>query len=144
RDWSSDVCSSDLVYTTALARLLPYSYVEYNSFLLDTEQYRKWVDLQIYAGYDIDDIDRGVLKEIETIDRAALLPLYHRAVAKAIEGKNRPSYKKAVKYLRKIRAHYKKLKQEDLWYEYITKLAAVNKRLRAFQQELLRDSMITE
>jgi len=134
----------ETVYTTALARLLPYSYVEYNSFLLDTEQYRKWVDLQIYAGYDIDDIDRGVLKEIETIDRAALLPLYHRAVAKAIEGKNRPSYKKAVKYLRKIRAHYKKLKQEDLWDEYITKLAAVNKRLRAFQQELLRASMITE
>ncbi|MEH7387135.1 SWIM zinc finger family protein [Bacillus sp. JJ1521] len=132
------------VYVKALKQLLPYSYVEYSDFLLDTEQFRKWVELQIMVGYDVDDMDRNILKEIETHDRSALLPLYHQAVAKAIEGKNRPSYKKAVKYLRKLRTHYKKIKQEDRWDDYITKLAAVNKRLRAFQQELLRASMITE
>ncbi|MEH7224636.1 SWIM zinc finger family protein [Bacillus sp. JJ1566] len=132
------------VYTKALKLLLPYSYVEYNDFLLDTEQYREWVELQIMVGYEVDDMDRYILKEIEALDRAVLLPLYHQAIAKAIEGKNRPSYKKAVKYLRKVRTHYKKLKQEDRWDDYITKLAAVNKRLRAFQQELLRASMISE
>ncbi|MEH7383282.1 SWIM zinc finger family protein [Bacillus sp. JJ1533] len=132
------------VYIQALKLLLPYSYVEYNDFLLDTEQYRKWVELQIMVGHEIDDLDRYIIKEIETLDRSALLPLYHQAVAKAIAGKNRPSYKKAVKYLRKIRTHYKKLKQEDRWDDYITKLATVNKRLRAFQQELLRASMISE
>ncbi|THE09793.1 SWIM zinc finger family protein [Bacillus timonensis] len=132
------------VYLNALKQLLPYSYVEYNDFLLETDQYRKWVELQIMVGYDIDEMDRYIIKEIETLDRAALLPLYHQAVAKAIEGKNRPSYKKAVKYLRKIRTHYKKLKQEDRWDDYITKLSTVNKRLRAFQQELLRASMISE
>ncbi|MCC3356173.1 SWIM zinc finger family protein [Bacillus sp. REN16] len=132
------------VYLHALKQLLPYSYVEYNDFLLETDQYRKWVELQIMVGYEVDDMDRSILKEIESLDRGALLPLYHQAVAKAIEGKNRPSYKRAVKYLRKIRTHYKKLKQEDRWDDYITKLATVNKRLRAFQQELMRASMISE
>ncbi|MEH7235282.1 SWIM zinc finger family protein [Bacillus sp. JJ1562] len=131
-------------YIKALKQLLPYSYVEYNDFLLDNDQYRKWVELQIMVGYNIDEMDRYIIKEIETLDRAALLPLYHQAITKAIEGKNRPSYKKAVKYLRKVRTHYKKLKQEDRWDDYITKLATVNKRLRAFQQELLRASMISE
>nr|WP_304213946.1 SWIM zinc finger family protein [Fredinandcohnia onubensis] len=134
----------ETVYMDAVKKLLPYSYVEYNDFLLETEQFRKWVELQIMLGYDIDEIDRYIIKEIESHDRSALFPLYHQAVAKAIEGKNRPSYKKAVKYLRKIRTHYKKLKQEDVWEDYITRLATINKRLRAFQQELLRASMISE
>lgn len=134
----------ETVYFEALEQLLPYSYVEYTDFLLETEDYRKWVELQIFAGYDIDEIDRHVLKEIEKVDRTVLLPLYHQAVAKAIEGKNRPSYKKAVKYLRKIRTYYKKMKQEDIWDDYITKVATVNKRLRAFQQELTRASMISD
>lgn len=134
----------DTVYMDAVKKLLPYSYVEYNDYLLETEQFRKWVELQIMLGYDIDEIDRYILKEIENHDRSALFPLYHQAVAKAIEGKNRPSYKKAVKYLRKIRAHYKKCKQEDVWEDYIARLATMNKRLRAFQQELLRASMISD
>lgn len=134
----------DTVYMDALKRLLPYSYVEYSDFLLESEQYRKWVDLQILVGYDIDEMDRYLIKEIEENDRAALFPFYHHAIAKAIEGKNRPSYKKAVKYLRKVRTHYKKLKREDVWEDYISKLATMHKRLRAFQQELLRASMISE
>ncbi len=134
----------ETVYLDALKRLLPYSYVEYSDFLVETEQFRKWVDLQILVGYEIDDMDRSVLKEIEDLDRGSLLPFYHQAIVKAIEGKNRSSYKKAVKYLRKVRASYKKLKKEDVWEDYITKLSTVNKRLRAFQQELLRASMISE
>src|SRR5690606_24327969 len=48
----------DTVYMDAVKKLLPYSYVEYNDYLLETEQFRKWVELQIMLGYDIDEIDR--------------------------------------------------------------------------------------
>ncbi len=132
------------VYLKAMNSLLPFSFVEFNDYLLETEDYRRWVELQTLVGYNIDEVDRYIIKQIEEHDRAALFPFYHHAITRAIEGKNRPSYKKAVKYLRRVRTLYKKLKQEDVWEDYITKLATINKRLRAFQQELLRASMIKE
>ncbi|MFS0865485.1 SWIM zinc finger family protein [Fredinandcohnia sp. 179-A 10B2 NHS] len=134
----------DSLYTEVMKQLLPYSYVEYNDFLLDKEEYRKWIELQMLVGYDLDDCDRYILKTIEENDRGALLPFYHQAIIQAVEAKNRSSYKKAVKYLRKIRTHYRRLKKEDIWDDYISKLAAANKRLRAFQEELLRASLVKE
>ncbi|MFT4416305.1 SWIM zinc finger family protein [Fredinandcohnia humi] len=128
--------------TKAMKQLLPYSYIEYNEYLLDNEEYRKWIELQMFVGYDIDECDRYILKIIEENDREALLPLYHQAIVQAVESKNRSSYKKAVKYLKKVRTHYRRLKKEDLWEDYIIRLATANKRLRAFQEELVRASLV--
>lgn len=131
-------------YVTAMQQLVPYSFREYSDYLLEAEDYRKWIELQMLVGFDVDDCDRHDLKLVEENDRKALLPFYHQAIMNAIELKNRVSYKKAVKYLKRVRTQYKRLKKEDEWAAYITTLAASKKRLRAFQEELVRASLIVK
>jgi hypothetical protein len=130
------------LYVGAMRSLLPYSYAEYNHFLLDQEDYQTWADLQMLVGFDISEHGRELLKQIENIDRAVLLPLYHKAVNDAIGQKTRPAYKVAVRYLKKLRTHYRQLKQLDHWKEYIQRLASEHKRLRAFQQELEKGKLL--
>ncbi|MCH1625189.1 SWIM zinc finger family protein [Ferdinandcohnia quinoae] len=134
----------DSPYVAAMKQLIPYSYMEYSDYLIEAEDYRKWVELQMLAGYEIGECDRYDIKLVEENDRQALLPFYHHAIMNAIELKNRASYKKAVKYLKRVRTQYKRLKKEDVWESYITTLAASKKRLRAFQEELLRASLIVK
>jgi hypothetical protein len=129
-------------YDHAAKMLLPYSYYEYSYFLLDNSRFRQWTELQILLGFDVDDFERQLLKEIEEVDREALLPLYHHSVQKAIEEKNRQSYKRAVKYLKKLRTNYRRLKREQFWEHYIEYLQHSTKRLRAFQEELKRGKLI--
>jgi hypothetical protein len=129
-------------YEHAAKRLLPYSYNEYSYFLLENHHFRQWTEVQILLGFDVDDFDRQLLKEIEEEDREALLPLYHHAVQKAIEEKNRQSYKRAVKYLKKLRTSYRRLKREHFWEHYMEYLQHSTKRLRAFHEELKRGKLI--
>jgi hypothetical protein len=130
------------LYIGAMRSLLPYSYAEYNHFLIEQEDYETWSDLQMLVGFDISEHGRELLKQIEKIDRSVLLPLYHKAVNDAIGQKNRPAYKMAVRYLKKLRTHYRQLKQLDHWQAYIGRLAIEHKRLRAFQQELERGKLL--
>ncbi|EKN68569.1 SWIM zinc finger domain-containing protein [Schinkia azotoformans] len=124
------------VYINTLQTWLPYSYGDFCEYLLEQKEFRMWTELQLFAGIAIENIDKGLLKEIEEKDRSCLLPLYHHAVEAAISEKSRDAYKQAVKYLRKLRTHYKSLKKEDVWNSYIHMLSAKYKRLRAFQEEL--------
>ncbi|MBD8069446.1 SWIM zinc finger family protein [Bacillus sp. PS06] len=142
----SDYCEANDpdLYIEMMKKLLPYSYVEFDHHLLHMNDYRAWVDLQILVGYSAGDCDRQTLKKIEDNEREALLPFYHQAVMDALEQKNRASYKQAVKYLRKLRASYRKINQLDVWEMYIERLALNHKRLRAFQQELARANMIPQ
>jgi hypothetical protein len=121
---------------------LPYSFYLYANYLLDNGQYRKWVELQIIVGLDPDRISSEVLKKIQAHDPALLLPIYHRLVEDAILLKNRQSYKKAVRYLKKLRTIYKKLKRENAWESYIDNLQSSTRRMRAFQEELQRGKLI--
>lgn len=50
------------------------------------------------------------LKDIEKEAPEAALPLYHLAATEAIEERNRKSYRRAVRYLKKLRTLYKRLK----------------------------------
>jgi hypothetical protein len=129
-------------YLKMMKKLMPYSYIEFTTYLIEEKNYRGWVELQLAVGYEIEDHDKYILKTIEDTDRSALLPLYHQAVSKALKQKNRPSYKRAIRYLRKLRSYYRKLKQEEAWDAYIAKLATKTKRLRAFQEELLNAKFI--
>ncbi len=124
------------IYINTLQTWLPYSYGDFCEYLLEQKEFRKWTELQLFAGITIDNIDKALLKEIEEQDRSCLLPLYHHAVEGAISEKSRDAYKQAVKYLRKLRTHYKSLKKEDIWNSYIGMLSVKYKRLRAFQEEL--------
>ncbi|WP_214480809.1 SWIM zinc finger family protein [Bacillus sp. SM2101] len=142
-DYSSE-SNKDDVYVEAMEKLLPYSYYEFDDYLYTHEQYKKWVDLQILVGFAVDEHDRYTLKEIEEKDREVLLPYYHYSIMKMVKLKNRQSYKQAIKFLKKLRAHYRKLKRENDWNIYINKLATSHKRLRAFQEELRKGKLLHE
>ncbi|WP_246942848.1 SWIM zinc finger family protein [Bacillus pinisoli] len=129
-------------YTEAMKSLLPYSFIEYNDFLIDEEDYQTWADLQMLVGYDISDQSRELIKHIEKTDRRILLPLYHRAVNDAIAQKSRPAYKQAIRYLKKLRTQYRQLKLMTKWDAYIERLAHEHKRLRAFQEELEKGKLL--
>ncbi|MCA1032057.1 SWIM zinc finger domain-containing protein [Bacillus timonensis] len=130
-------------YVEALRKLIPYSYVEYGYYLINSKDYHSWIELQMYLGYDVSDCDKDILKEIEADDLSVLLPFYHQAVRKALAEKNRQSYKRAVRYLKKLKTTYRKLNKEETWTTYIHKIAQANRRLRAFQEELIRAKLIT-
>ncbi|HHY74221.1 MAG TPA: hypothetical protein GX497_13560 [Bacillus bacterium] len=124
------------IFINTLHKWLPYSHVDFCEYLLEKKEFKKWAELQLFTNMPIENLDRELLKEIESEDRTSLLPLYHNAVERAIALKSRDAYKQAVKYLRKLRTHYKALKKEDLWNNYIHALSTKYKRLRAFQEEL--------
>ena len=132
------------VYINAMKDLLPYSFYEYNQYLLSRHQYREWAELQMLVGFRPEVYDRHMLSEIEKRDRTCLIPLYHQAVEQAIAEKNRNAYKLAVKRLKKLRTHYRQLKKSDKWETYVALLTNKYKRLRAFQEELKKGKLIDD
>ncbi|GIN57225.1 SWIM zinc finger family protein [Lederbergia ruris] len=135
-----DASLIERLYTT----LLPYSRFRYNEYLLNKQDYRKWVALQVYMGDTIDFIDRSTLEMVAKQDPVAIKPLYHAAVMEQIDLRNRDSYKKAVRYLKKLRTVYRKEKNLDQWEFYFATLLKKTKRLRAFQEECRKGKLIHE
>ncbi|PLT35828.1 hypothetical protein [Bacillus sp. V5-8f] len=121
---------------------LPYSYWNYANFLFEQEQYKKWVEMHIYSDISIDVIGTENLKKVAAHDPALVLPLYYHAVQYTISQKNRSAYKQAVRYLKRMRTLYKKLKEEETFQEYLEYIKESTKRLRAFQEELQRGKLI--
>lgn len=62
----------------------------------------------------------------------------------AIEERNRKSYKRAVRYLKKLRTLYKRLKRTDEWDAFIIHIANLHSRLRALQEELRKGKLIDD
>ncbi|WP_028402088.1 SWIM zinc finger family protein [Ectobacillus panaciterrae] len=131
-------------YEMIIQELLPYSFFEYNQYLLMKKQYRTWTELQLFMGFETLEGLKEAVREVEKEDREAVLPLYHRAVMQAIHMKNRQSYRLAVRYLKKLRTHYKKLKRTEEWERFITTLSASFSRLRALQEELRKGKLIDD
>ncbi|RFU66807.1 hypothetical protein [Bacillus sp. V59.32b] len=121
---------------------LPYSYWNYANFLFEQEQYKKWVEMHIYSNISIDVIGTENLKKIAAHDPALVLPLYYHAVQQTVSMKNRSAYKQTVRYLKKMRTLYKKMKKEEVFLEYMQYVTESTKRLRAFQEELQRGKLI--
>jgi hypothetical protein len=133
---------SDAEWVAVMESLLPRSYYYYTAYLLQTERFRQWVDLQLSNRISPLNLYAAELKAVEKYDPALLLPLYHQAVERAVLEKNRTSYKTAVKLLKKLQAYYKKLGREAEWERYVHRLAMKFARLRAFQEELKRTGFI--
>lgn len=133
---------SDQEWKEVLTSLLPASSSFYLEHLLKTGQFRLWVDFLLVQGYVPSHIPKDILKQVESSDLPALLPLYHRAVELAIREKNRQAYKQAVKLLKKLRTYYKRLKQVNRWTTFILQLSERHKRLRALQEELQKGKLL--
>ncbi|MFS0881701.1 SWIM zinc finger family protein [Metabacillus niabensis] len=138
----ADSTGNSQTYEKACRSMLPYSYAEYNEYLLNKEEYRTWIELQTLLGFSLDDFNSYVLKDIEKRDPGVLLPLYVKSVQEEIRMKTRENYKMAVRYLKRIKAQYKKMKREEVWENYIHQLSEEHKRLRAFKEELKKGKLI--
>ncbi|WP_223701265.1 hypothetical protein [Sutcliffiella deserti] len=126
----------DVMYISAMKQLMPYSYGEYEWYLFETKKYRKWVELQLWMGFELSGLESYKIKQIKKADPYALFPLYHIAVQQAIGQRNKSSYKEAASLLKSLHSLYKKEKLEDVWLQYINQIKEGTKRLRSFQEEL--------
>ncbi|WP_216647503.1 hypothetical protein [Bacillus sp. THAF10] len=126
----------DAIYIEAMRVLMPYSYGEYEWYLFETKNYRKWVELQLWMGFEINGLESYKLKEIKKTAPFTLFPLYHTAIQKALENRNKAAYKEAAALLKTLHSLYKKEKLEDVWIRYFQHLKESTKRLRSFQEEL--------
>ncbi|KUP05111.1 hypothetical protein Q73_13595 [Bacillus coahuilensis m2-6] len=122
--------------------LLPYSYYNLSRLLFTEEDYHEWVELQQHLGYELGELEYLGLKELSKERPDLALPLYHHGIEKLIQNKNRDSYKQAVRYLKKLRTLYKKLKKPERFDQYMMILLDDTKRLRAFQEEVQRGNLV--
>jgi hypothetical protein len=132
----------DSEWVDVMIALLPRTYYFYTSYLLKSERFKSWVDLQIANRVSPADLYTADLKNVESKDPSLLLPLYHQAVERCIAEKNRNAYKMAMKFLKKLHSYYKKLGKTNTWEEYIYRLATRYSRLRALQEELRKGKWI--
>ncbi|UAL52087.1 SWIM zinc finger family protein [Metabacillus dongyingensis] len=130
------------LYENACRNLLPFSYAEYHHFLVNRKQFRTWAELHLLLGFELYEIDRDLLKMIEKESPESLLTIYHHAIRQEIALRTRTNYKLAVRYLKKVRTLYKKIKNETQFEIYLEKLSHEHRRLRAFQEELKRGKLI--
>lgn len=127
-----------------LQELLPYSFTNYEQYVLAKKQYRTWAELHLLYGFEAIELLKEPLKDIEKEAPEAALPLYHLAAVEAIEERNRKSYRRAVRYLKKLRTLYKRLKRTDEWDAFIIHIANLHSRLRALQEELRKGKLIDD
>lgn len=121
---------------------LPYSYYKYDSYLFSQKKFREWVELQHLSAKEIDLIDKEKLTIIAKEAPQMVMPLYHEAIEHLISSRNRSSYKKAVRYLKKLRTVYKKRNRMLDWDRFFNHLVNRTKRLRAFQEECRKGKLI--
>nr|MBS9408505.1 hypothetical protein [Streptococcus oralis] len=76
-------------------------FANYEQYVLAKKQYRTWAELQLLHGFEAIELLKEPLKDIEKEAPEAALPLYHLAATEAIEERNRKSYRRAVRYLKK-------------------------------------------
>lgn len=139
-----DATGQNEIYEKFLIEALPYSFSWYRSYLFKEKQYKKWADLYVLLGYDIEDISQEEIKILEKEAPEILFPFYHQAVEENIEMRNRGNYRVAVRYLKKLKSLYKKQKRLQDWEYFLNLLMEKTKRLRAFQEEVVRGKLIEE
>ena len=136
----SEQTSSFELHERVLIEMLPYSRKRLANFYFQWKEYERMLDFLQVSGFWEPNSEQ--LRVIQKEAPQCLLPYYHREVVQAIERKNRKSYKEAVRYLKKLRTIYKKLKKETMWEYYLENLLEETKRLRAFQEECQRGKLI--
>ncbi|MFK4998759.1 hypothetical protein ACI2OX_19950 [Bacillus sp. N9] len=94
----------------AYINLLPHSRYQYIAYLLDKQDYRKWAELQLYTENTLEYIDSHTISIVAKHDPSALRPLYHETITALINNRNRDSYKRAVRYLKRLQKLYKRKK----------------------------------
>jgi len=130
------------LFERAMVQTLPYSYPDYEYSLFERGQYDKWAELLAFVGFNYYDLPKERVKVMEKEQPELLLGMLHQTAQREIDGKNRSSYRLAVRHLKKLRTLYKKLKRVDDWEYFMDTLMERTKRLRAFHEECQRGKLI--
>jgi hypothetical protein len=130
------------LFERALLQTLPYSFADYEYMLFERGHYDRWGELQAFVGLTYADLPSSKVKIVEKEQPEVLLGILHQTVQAEIDQKNRPSYKLAVRHLKKLRTLYKKMKRQDDWHYFLNTLLDRTKRLRAFHEECQRGKLI--
>ncbi|MEH7402276.1 MULTISPECIES: hypothetical protein [Bacillaceae] len=139
--YTNETAGLEVVYQA----LLPYSVMQYTDYLMHNREYKRWAELQMHLySYNPDYIDKHDLQEVHKYSPQSVLPIYHHLVLYYIELKGRANYKIAVRYLKKLRTNYKKLKRMNEWDDYIQYVESQFIRLRALQEELKKGKLVNE
>lgn len=127
---------------STLREMLPYSERIYEQLMIELGQWRQWMDLQLSNNVDPLAIRATDLKPLEKNAPEVLLPFYHQAVERYVLEKNRGSYKKAVRLLKRLSKLYTKMKLTARWEQFIDSFTDKHSRLRALQEELRKGKLI--
>ncbi|WNB91327.1 hypothetical protein [Bacillus sp. NEB1478] len=130
-------------YEEMLIEFLPITFYEYGEYLMVIGEYERWVELQVIMGYSPELIQRKDLKEVISLNKESVLPIYHQTIDRLINERTRKSYQSAIKHLKTLRSIYFDLGEEERFSVYINQIASVYGRLRAFQEELRKGKFIS-
>lgn len=125
-----------------MRKTLPRGIERFGWILISLGKYQDWVECHRLFHTEYFHFDKDQIKVIEKEAREALLPLYHQLVFSLIRKRRRDYYKLAVRYLKKLKAIYKKLKREEVWESYLNQLVSETRRLKAFNEELHKGKLI--
>ncbi|MDQ0214108.1 hypothetical protein J2S13_000504 [Oikeobacillus pervagus] len=142
QDWISN--HQPELYEKLLTAMLPYSFYSLNQHLLVSQQLKKWAELQLWAELELSELEHMGLKEVTKISPELVLPIYIHGIQFLLDQRNRDSYKKCVKYLKKVRTIYRKMKKLDHWNHYFDFILQNTKRLRAFHEECRKGKLLDE
>lgn len=123
--------------------LLPGIYPYLSTFLLEQGRYRDWADIQMVRRISPAEADEVEWRRVADAAPAMLLPLYHQAIERHIEERNREHYRTAVTLLHELRSMYERSGSLHTWESYMDRLHERYSRLRAFQEELRGGALLT-
>jgi uncharacterized Zn finger protein len=84
------------------------------------------------------DLKLQVARAAEGTRPREALRIYLQAAEHIVKGRNRSAYQEACKYLVRVRVLYQKLGEPAVWEQYLQKLKAETKAMRAFKEEMAK------
>ncbi|MFB1082133.1 SWIM zinc finger domain-containing protein [Jeotgalibacillus sp. JSM ZJ347] len=123
-------------------KLLPYSARHLGAVMLDAGKYKEWVELVHWIDFTPEELEAAGLKKLMERKPEFAAPLLHQWIESLVQKKQRETYKKAVRYLKKLKKIYQGLNEEPRFDLYLEQLVDRYRRLRAFREECERGKLI--
>lgn len=113
----------------------------YADFLIERERFTEWAALMQRYNISYEIAEANGLKIALRDDPAAALPLLHVYTLKFIEERNRQSYRRAVRVMKKMKSSAKKSGKTEFWNAYVEQLRIKYRRLRALMEEIEKGNL---
>lgn len=113
----------------------------YADFLVERERFTEWAALMQRYNISYETAEANGLKVALRDDPSAVLPLLHVYTLKFIDERNRQSYRRSVRVLKKMKSAAKKSGKVDFWNAYVEQLRAKYRRLRALMEEIEKGNL---